>query len=39
MVRTPPPTVSGMKQTSAVRRDHIEQDAPILVARRDVKEA
>ena len=38
-VRTPPPTVSGMKQCSAVRLHHIEQDAAVLVARRDVEEA
>ena len=38
-VRTPPPTVSGMKQASAVRRHDVEQDAAILVARGDVEEA
>ena len=38
-VRTPPPTVSGMKQTSAVRRDDVEQDAAVLVAGGDVEEA
>ena len=39
MVRTPPPTVSGMKQASAVRRDHVEQSAAVLVAGGDVEEA
>ena len=38
-VRTPPPTVSGMKQTSAVRRTTSISDAAVLVARGDVEEA
>ena len=37
-VRTPPPTVTGMKQASAVCADHVEDDAAVLVARRDVEE-
>src|SRR5579885_2647188 len=36
--RTPPPTVSGMKQRSAAR-DHVEQDRPRLVRGGDVEEA
>ena len=39
IVRTPPPTVSGMKQTSAVRLHDVEQDAAVLVARGDVEKA
>ena len=38
-VRTPPPTVSGMKQASAVRLHHIEDDAAVLVAGGDVEKA
>ncbi len=37
--RTPPPTVSGMKQASAVRGHGVEQDSPRLVARGDVEKA
>ncbi len=38
-VRTPPPTVSGMKQASAVRATTSSMDAAVLVARGDVEEA
>ena len=38
-VRTPPPTVTGMKQCSAVRRDDVEDGAAVLVAGGDVEEA
>ena len=35
----PPPTVSGMKTCSAVRRDDVENDAAVFVRRRDVEKA
>ena len=38
-LRTPPPTVSGMKQRSAVRAHHVEDGAALLVAGGDVEEA
>ena len=38
-VRTPPPTVTGMKQTLGGARDHVEDGAAVLVAGRDVEEA
>ncbi len=38
-MRTPPPTVSGMKQASAVRAHHVEDGVAVLVARGDVEEA
>ena len=38
-VRTPPPTVSGMKQASRGAPHHVEDDAAVLVARGDVEEA
>ena len=37
-VRTPPPTVSGMKQRSAVAAHHVEDDVAVLVAGGDVEE-
>ena len=37
-LRMPPPTVSGMKQTSAVRRTTSSRIAAVLVAGRDVQE-
>ena len=39
IVRTPPPTVSGMKQRSAVRRDDVEDGVAVLVAGGDVEKA
>ena len=36
-VRTPPPTVSGMKHCSAVRRDDVVERVAPLVARRDIE--
>ena len=38
VVRTPPPTVNGMKQTSAVRLTTSKQNAAVFVACRDVEE-
>ena len=37
-LRIPPPTVSGMKQTSAVRADDVQQDRPALVTGGDIQE-
>ena len=37
VVRTPPPTINGIKHTSACA-DHVEQDAAIFVACGDVQE-
>ena len=37
-VRTPPPTVSGMKHCSAVRADDVEDRVAVLVAGGDVEE-
>ena len=39
IVRTPPPTVSGMKQRSAVRSTMSKDRVAVLVARGDVEEA
>ena len=38
-VRTPPPTVSGMKHCSAVRLRQLEQRPAVLLARGDVEKA
>ncbi len=38
LVRTPPPTVSGMNTVSAVRRDDVEEDRPLLERGGDVEE-
>ena len=38
-VRTPPPTVSGMKHCSAVRAHHVEEGVAVLVRGGDVEEA
>ena len=39
VVRTPPPTVSGMKQRDGRALDDVEDGVAVLVARRDVEEA